>query len=186
MKPALCGVLLLFVGVPSAQVQPAPAKPQPKAQARPPQKSSGQTSSDDLFVWQRPFFVPNNLPISRSATCSFKKSLSAAFEKSPGQKGNKEAPERITYATGKENEADTVSFTNLDTKTPTVQSNGGQASLLVLHDDGNQLALLNLQSPDVGIEYYTIFRQQGVVVYTQQKDSLLIGDFAVLMMGYCR
>ena len=114
-----------------------------------------------------------------------KKGLSAASFKPPSQKGKKETPERISYATSDENEPDTVSFTNLDTKTPTVQSNGGQASLVVLHDDGNQLALLNIQSPDEGIELYTIFRQQGVVIYSQQKDSLLIGPFAVLEMGYC-
>ena len=127
----------------------------------------------------------SNIPITRSATCSFKQGLSVGFSKPPKKEGNKEAPERISYSISGENEADNVSFTNLDTKTPTVQSNGGQASLVVVHDDGNQLVLLNLHSPDVAVELYTIFKQQGVVIYSQQKDSLLIGPFGVLGMGYC-
>ena len=55
----------------------------------------------------------------------------------------------------------------------------------MLHDDGNQLVLLNIQSPADGVELYTIFRKQGVVTYTQQKESLFIGPLGVLEMGYC-
>jgi hypothetical protein len=47
------------------------------------------------------------------------------------------------------------------------------------------MVLLNLHSPDVAVESYTIFRQQGVVIYSQQKESLFIGPFGVLEMGYC-
>ena len=58
--------------------------------------------------------------------------------------------------------------------------------MIVLHDDGNQLVLLNVQSPADAVELYTVFRKQGVVIYSQQKDSLFIGPFGVLEMGYCR
>jgi hypothetical protein len=148
-------------------------------------KKASAPSNGDLFNWERPFYPVSNIPITRSATCSFKQGLSVGFQKPPSTNQKNDGPERVSYSISSENEADTVSFTNLDTKTPTVQSNGGQASLVVLHDDGNQLVLLNIQSPADGIELYTIFRKQGVVIYSQQKDSIFIGPFGVLEMGYC-
>jgi len=39
--------------------------------------------------------------------------------------------------------------------------------------------------PTDGFELYTIFRKQGIVIYSQQKDSIFIGPFGVLEMGYC-
>ena len=151
---------------------------------RNPQKAT-TPSNGDLFDWERPFYPMSSVPITRSATCSFKQGLSVGFHKPPSAKQKNDGAERVAYSISTENESDTVSFINLDTKTPTVQSNGGQASLVVLHDSGNQLVLLNNQSPAVGIELYTIFRKQGIVIYSQQKDSLFIGPFGVLKMGYC-
>jgi len=173
---------LLFLGtlvVPQAHPQ------QSKPQVRPSQKTASTPSNGDLFDWERPFYPLSNVPITRSATCSFKQGLVVDFQKPLSAKQKNDRAERVLYSIGPENESDTVSFTNLDTKTPTVQSNGGQASLVVLHDDGYQLALLNIQSPADGIELYTIFRGQGVVIYSQQKDSLLSGPLGVLEMGYC-
>jgi hypothetical protein len=180
MKLLQCCLLLLGTLV-VAQAQPQQSKPQ----TRTPKKASAP-SNGDLFDWERPFYPVSNVPITRSATCSFKQGLSVGFQKPPStnQKNNGRS-ERVSYSISSENEADTVSFINLDTKTPTVQSNGGQASLVVLHDDGNRLVLLNIQSPADGIELYTIFRKQGVVIYSQQKDSIFIGPFGVLQMGYC-
>lgn len=183
--PQYC-LLLATLAVAQAQQSPKMPAQQSNPQVRTSKKVAAPSKSDDeLFVWERPFYPVSNIPITRSATCSFKQGLSAAFQKLPSTKQNKGAPERVTYATSTENESDTISFTNLDTKSPTLQSNGGQASLVVLHDDGNQLILLNIQSPADGIELYTIFRRQGIVSYSQHKDSILIGPFAVLEMGYC-
>src|SRR5208283_3359153 len=135
MKLLQCCLLLLGTLV-VTQAQP---KPPSKPQTRPPQKASA-LSNGDLFDWERPFYPVSNIPITRSATCSFNQGLSVGFQKPPSTNHkNDERPERISYSMSSENEADTVSFINLDTKTPTVQSNGGQASLVVLHDDGNQL-----------------------------------------------
>ncbi len=97
-----------------------------------------------------------------------------------------DAPERIYYSVSDEDETDTVSFIDLDTKNPKVQSNGGQASLKVVSDDGNKITLLNTgQAGAEGAELYTIFRNKGVVIYTQQIDAALIGPFGALEMGYC-
>ena len=177
--------LLLLVTLVVAQGQAQKPPQQTKPLERTPQKTVSAASNGDLFVWPRPFYPVSNVPITRSATCNFKQGLSVGFQKPPSSKPKNDGVERVTYSTTSENESDSVSFTNLDTKTPTVQSNGGQASLMVLHDDSNQLALLNIQSPADGIELYTIFRKQGVVIYSQQKDSIFIGPFAVLEMGYC-
>ena len=178
---ALLGTLV----VAQAQQRAATPSPQNKPQVRTAQKTASTPSDGDLFVWERPFYPVSNVPITRSATCSFKQGLSVDFQKPPSAKQKNDVAERVSYSTSNENESDTVSFTNLDTKTPTVQSNGGQASLVVLHDDGNQLALLNAQSPSDGIELYTIFRRQRVVIYSQHKQSLFVGPFGVLEMGYC-
>jgi hypothetical protein len=184
----ICLLLMVIVSMAQGQQRAAIPPPQDKSQRQSPQKATSGSpvkSSEDLFVWERPFYPVNNIPITRSATCSFKQGLSAGFQKPPSLKQKNDGVERVSYSISPENESDTVSFINLDAKTPTVQSNGGQASLVKLHDDGNQLNLLNIQSPADGIELYTIFRKQGVVIYSQQKDSIFIGPFAVLEMGYC-
>jgi hypothetical protein len=160
MKPTHFAVLLL-VGFAAAQVQPPAAQPQQtKARPRPLQKSGIQNSNDNLFVWQRPFFVPKNLPVSRSATCSFKKGLSVGFSKPPSSNGKSEAPERISYSVSDENEADTVSFINLDTKTPIVQSNGGQASLIGAH-------LLRALGPTLRFPVWT----EDLVFFVRQRQG---------------
>ena len=175
-----CVAACLFAAVAQAQATATKAKQQKKAPVR-----SADLPKDELFVWERPFYPISNVPISRSATCSFKQGLAASYETRRINGTGRQEPGRIYYSTTPENESDTVAFLNLDTKTPLVQSNGGQASLIVVHDDGDQLTLLNLQSPEVGIELYTLFRKQGIVIYSQQKESLVLGPFAVLEMGYC-
>jgi hypothetical protein len=146
-------------------------------------KPPGQRS-DNLFVWDRPSVTPNNLPITQSATCRFKNGLAASFD---AELSNKEPnpPRRIYYSQSDEDEANTVSFVDLDTKTPKVQSNGGQGALVVVSDVGGQLTLLNLARAGDGAELYTIFRNTGIVIYSQQKNSAFLGPFGVLEMGYC-
>jgi hypothetical protein len=82
---------------------------------------------------------------------------------------------------------DMVSFTDLDTKNPKLESNGGQSRLVVVFNDDEKVTLLNLGNNQTdAAEMYTIFRKKGVVIYSQQKDSTFIGPFGVLEMGYCR
>jgi len=137
-------------------------------------------------VWNRPTFVPSNLPITKSATCKFKNELATTFEAQhiDGQQGS---PEGIHYSQSNEdeNEAGTVAFVDLDTKQPKVQSNGGQADLVRIGDAGEQLTLLNIGRDGSGTELYTIFRSTGVAIYSQQKNSVLVGPLGVLEMGYC-
>ncbi len=142
---------------------------------------SQSVSNDKLFVWDRPILIPMNLPITQSATCRFKKGLSVGFMKLKTDPPT--ASEKIDYSVSDENESDTVAFVDLNTKTPKVQSNGGQATARVLYDDGERLTLLNNQQ--AAVEVYTIFRSKGVVIYSQQKDSVFIGSFGVIEMGYC-
>lgn len=144
----------------------------------------GCSKSADLFVWNRPILAGSHLPLAQSATCRFKKSLAVSFQKVV-TKEEPNSPERIYYSAGDENESDTVSFLDLDTKTPKVQSNGGQASLSVVNDDGQTLTLLNIQPGSSTAEMYTIFRNTGIVIHSQQKNSLFIGPFGVIEMGYC-
>jgi hypothetical protein len=140
-------------------------------------------SDGDLFVWLRPkTTIPISLPIAQSTTCSFKKGLSASFMKIVPPDGPI-VPERIYYSTSDENETDTVSFVDLDTNSPKVRSNNGQASLKVIYRDENMLTLghtaLNV------FESYTIFTKKGVVIMSQHQNEAIIGPFGVMEMGYC-
>jgi len=76
-------------------------------------------------------------------------------------------------------------FLILDTSTPKVQSNGGQASLKVLYKDRQLVTLVHSGDSSDGSEVYSIFLDKGVVILSQQKDALLIGPFGVIEMGYC-
>jgi hypothetical protein len=91
---------------------------------------------------------------------------------------------------GDEDERDTISFTDLDTRTPKLESNAGQVSLGLLSDDEDKVVLMNAgvdNNPADGVEIYTIFRKKKIVIYTQQKDSpILLGPFGYMGMGYCR
>ncbi len=127
--------------------------------------------------------IPANLPIKQSATCRIKKTFAVNYHRRVTN-AELNAPERIYYSLGEdEDEADTVTFIDLDTKNPKVQSNGGQATLVVTHDDEKRITLVNIQFG--GAEMYTIFKSKGVVIYSQQKESLLIGPFGAFAMGYC-
>jgi len=77
-------------------------------------------ANDYLFVWSRPMKFPINLPITQSATCRFKKSFGVGFQK-PDAESHR--PEGISYSVHDEDETDTVTFIDLDTRSPTVRSN---------------------------------------------------------------
>jgi hypothetical protein len=139
-------------------------------------------ANDYLFVWSRPMQFPINLPITQSATCRFKKSLGVGFQKPDAESRR---PEGISYSAHDEDETDTVTFVDLDTGSPTVRSNGGQAALRVLTSDKEIISLVHTISGGTAAEMYTIFRTEGIVIHTQQQRSLLIGPFGVIEMGYC-
>jgi len=147
-------------------------------------ESPTRASDDPLFVWDRPVLIPTNLPITKSATCRFKAGLAVSYEK---KITNQELspPGRVYYSESNEDEANTVSFVDLDTRSPKVQSNGGQGNLEVVNDSGEIVTVLNHPPGADGAELYTIFRKTGIVIYSQQKDSLPIGPFGVIAMGYC-
>lgn len=78
---------------------------------------------------------------------------------------------------------------NSPSRSPKVRSNGGQAPLSVLYSDKEMLILVHTSlDPEVSggaAEMYTVFRNEGVVTHSTQKDSTLIGPFGVIEMGYC-
>jgi len=139
-------------------------------------------ANDYLFAWSRPMQFPINLPITQSATCRFKKSLGVGFQK-PDAVSRR--PDGISYSAHDEDETDTVTFIDLDTRSPTVRSNGGQAVLRVLNSDKEVLSLGHTTVDGTATEMYTIFRTEGVVIHSTQERSPLIGPFGVIEMGYC-
>ncbi len=142
-------------------------------------------TSDDLFVWDRPTRITNNVPVTRSATCRFKQGFATSFyaERTDGQPNS---PERIHYSQSNENEADTAAFVDPDTKRPKVQSNGGQADLIRIGDAGEQLTLLNIGRDSSGTELYSISWVHGTRhTQTAKKNSVFVGPLGVSEMGYC-
>jgi len=135
-------------------------------------KEAPAASNDSLFVWDRPVLIPANLPIAKSATCRFKKGLSVSFQKAPTPQ-EKNPPERVYYSQSNEDEANTVSFVDLDTRTPKVQSNGGQATLRVINDSGESITLLNHRDGANAVELYTIFRSTGIASTVSSRTHLL-------------
>jgi hypothetical protein len=140
-----------------------------------------QAAADNLFVWDRPG-IPTYMSsgtIANSTTCSFKKSMATSVHSG-----------RIVYSLSDEDERDTVSFTDLNSAAPRLESNAGQVTVQKLSDDSDKVVLLNAgrdNNPADGVEIYTIFRKKRLVIYTQQKDSFLLSEpFGDIAMGYCR
>jgi hypothetical protein len=136
-----------------------------------------------FFTWERPRFVAARLPIRKSATCRFKQSLIAQFLDS-----HPDGHLQVQYASAIGDEADTVSFVDLDTSIPKVVSNGGQAVLQVLYRNGSEISLLNRRGLTPGIgqgtEVYTIFTDSGVILHATQHRLLRVPS-GVTEMGYC-
>lgn len=172
-------LLFVFVSLPVAQRgSGAPAKAQGPAQQTP-----------DIFAWTRPNFpLGNHLPLGQSATCRFKHSMLAMHFQ---DRATNDAEARIHYSSDSEDEADTISFTNLDTDSPTVQSSGGQGKLLVAAASAELWVLINrtgLNGPgylgEPAAEVYTLFKKAGVVVHHGAHMGLA-GPAGSLEMGYC-
>jgi hypothetical protein len=163
------------------------AVPSHAAPKKPTQPSKPAVQDEYFFVWRRPLQIPNNLPLTDSTTCRFKKSVSAGYQ--PPSDDKEHPPEGISYSASDEDETDTVTFINLDTPSPTVRSNGGQAAVKVIYRDAEMTTVVHtsLTSEIWGgaVEMYTIFKQTGVIIHSQQKDSLFAGPFGVPAMGYC-
>jgi hypothetical protein len=141
-------------------------------------------ANENLFVWERPHVTPSNLPIWRAATCKFKKTLAVGLDEISAPEGQN-AAERLYYRQSSTDEAHTVSFLDLDTSSPKVQTNGTQSPVSVIQDSGQSMTLLNQRQGAGAFELYTIFRSNGVVIYSRQQNGALIGPFGVLEMGYC-
>src|SRR5689334_23306643 len=131
-------VAVLFVFVLTSCDKPVGKRPSPKEPSDSPQGGY-------LFTWAKPAAIPLNLPIRQSATCSFKKSLAVGFRKDDGDKNNK-LPVGISYVAGDESEADTVAFVDLDTQSPKLRSNNGQATVAVLHSDAEAITVIHSAS----------------------------------------
>jgi hypothetical protein len=144
-------------------------------------------SSDDLFILDRPILpLPIKLPITQSATCSFKKGFSVSFHKKFPMGTDPSETERVYYSASDEIETDTVAFLDLDTNAPKVRSNGGQEPLQVLYRGGKTLTLIHAAaSPFASTEVYTLFPEKGVVILSQQGDAAFIVPFGEIEMGYC-
>jgi len=151
----------------------------------PAEEASPSVASGTLFVWDRPASPVPSLPITRSATCKFKKGVAVSFHRLSGEPPS--APERIYYSADDEDQSDTVAFVDLDTDAPKVQSNGGQGSLEVLYKDARVLTMIHTApAPQPGgTEVYTIFLDKGVVILSQQQDTPGIGPLGTELMGYC-
>jgi hypothetical protein len=146
--------------------------------------SCSKNSERILFLWDDPQPIPSNLPIRKSATCHFKKDLAVTYTKNL-EACNPNCVERVEYSETDTAPSDTdVSFLDLDTKGPKVQSNGGQGILTVIRDSEASITLLNHPEGGDGTEMYTIFKDTGIVIYNQQKRSF-VGPLGVLQMGYC-
>jgi hypothetical protein len=65
--------------------------------------------------------------------------------------------QQVRYYGGKEDEADTVAFADLNTDAPKIVANGGQGPLQVLYRHDRVIGLMNPLSFHSEIEIFTIF-----------------------------
>lgn len=130
-----------------------------------------------LFRWDRPALsLPPQLPISSSATCSFKRSVFGRYDTETKQ---------ITYETGNEDERDTVTFVGLDSgKTVKIKATLGVADADVSENNGQHVVIIQ-KSLGGAIDNYTVYRETGVAVHTQQHQNPFVGQIGVLEIGYC-
>lgn len=149
----------------------------------------------DLFVWEpskdiKDLMTSPSKNITDSATCSFKKSFNTFFQQKITN-SELNPPERIYYDIGDDNEADTLTFTDLTTDHPKVTINSGTQGLTILNDNTDTITMINLNGINDPITHvfstYKIFKKKGLLIYTDSADSYtLIGPTGgALEMGYC-
>ncbi|GEM_PF-6631419 len=151
--------------------------------------SSG--NNENLFVWEPPqdILMSPSTNITDSATCRFKKSFNTFFEKKITN-SELNPPERIYYIIGDDNEADTVTFVDLNTEHPKVKTNSGESELTVLNDNPDTITLIDLggiNDPAHGFSTYKLFKKKGILIYSGAIDYFtIIGPITgTLEMGYC-
>ena len=132
-----------------------------------------------FFRWDRPHFAFGHLPIRDSATCRFKQSMLARMDK-----GSSDNHQQVEYYKGKEDEADTVAFADLDTDTPKIVANNGQGPLQLLYRHDRAIGLINPLSYHSEIEIFTIFLDSGVILHSVQHEMLGTPS-GVMEMGFC-
>jgi len=149
------------------------------------------SNNENLFVWNPPqdILMSPSTNITDSATCRFKKSFNTFFEK---KITNSELNplERIYYNIGDDNEADTVTFVDLNTEHPKVKTNSGQSELTVLNNNSDTITLIDLNginiSPDHAFSTYKLFKKKGILIYSDASDRFVFtGPTGTLEMGYC-
>jgi hypothetical protein len=90
----------------------------------------------------------------------------------------------VKYYKSKEDEADTLVFSDLDTDSPKVVANNGQGPLQLQYRHDRAIGLMNPLSYHPEIEIFTIFTDSGVVLHSTQ-HYLLGSSSGVMEMGFC-
>ncbi len=149
-------------------------------------------NDESLFVWEPPqdILMSPSTNITDSATCRFKKSFNTFFEKKITN-SELNPPERIYYNIGDDNEADTVTFIDLNTEHPKVKTNSGESELTVLNNNSDTITMIDLSgissSLDHAFSTYKLFKKKGILIYSDASDKVMviIGPTGTLEMGYC-
>jgi hypothetical protein len=159
-------------------------------------KSSLEEKGSNQFIaaYDRPDSVLSgiNLPITKSATCSFNRLQSAYFEFKDNKNDNAgRAPSsanemaKIYFETSIESKPNISAFIDLDTDNPKMTANMGQAEMVKIIDNEDSVVLVEKDTLSSGVLIaYTIFKKEGVGVWTKQYK--LIGvPLVYSSMGYC-
>ncbi|MCX6791874.1 MAG: hypothetical protein NT149_02450 [Candidatus Gottesmanbacteria bacterium] len=152
------------------------------------QHNSNQTNGNQIstvFEWLPPEGILSpSKNITDSTTCRFKKSFNTFFMAPPAGGNDSNPPERIRYVFADDNEADTVTFINLNTDHPTVKLNTGQGQLTVLDNNADSITMTKDNGSSLVI--YRILKKKGLLIYSDSYDNLFgSGPTGTLEMGYC-
>lgn len=132
-------------------------------------------SSSDIMIaeYSRPNSFSAQEVVTQSTTCSFKRVDSVSFK------------DKISFNSDSQDQDVTIAFLDLDTKTPKVKGNNGQANLIKVIDSENNFTLIEEEPITFGtVNVYTIFKKERVATWTKQYELITI-PYASLSMGYC-
>lgn len=147
------------------------------------EQSAESTESD--YIYERPSNFLNSLPITQSATCYFGTVSSTTFENKDDPFADIDA-RRIIFNTEEQSKPTVVAFVDLDTPTPKLTANMGQAELVKIVDTSEIVTLIE-KAPIVtgdNVIVYTIHKNEGVATWTKQY-KLITTPYALVSMGYC-
>jgi len=144
--------------------------------------NNSNTSGSDLFSYERlSDLTYSSNPITNSTTCSFKKVFNV-FYKTDFSTMQTSSSTKIYYNFAKDNESDTVSFTDLNTIYPKAVINGKQAKLTTINDNDNTMSLF--VSDNFGNQgIYKIYKKTKLLIYIDNLEVLM--PHGTLEMGYC-